>query len=638
MTSPEQLHELDVAYDGVTAIVRDRLSRNLRIRRALPGDGRVRIDRQLPFLCVYRSPPGGADAGAQELVTTEAAYLFASGKKSHGGGLARLVGEIADTTCEHFGAFLLIEVWAEDDRATDMPAREATRPGFRIVTPQAAELAGTINAMEAGLREIRLHGWSADVETVADREPAPPGRDPLATSHDFLGVRTLGIAVRPVFRDVRTGAVYPVVLRALRRQFATVLRKGVFAFTGQQKEAPAHYEALGPSSLVKAARLVDQQLSEVSESFDFVLQTVPLNTNVAWEEFQSCGFSVAPTLYYRPLPCDPALLKRRLYEIPLDRLEDATLIHLFAQKQDHLDRQLTALKNIDAPPFFYDSVQLYGKPDAALVQLARAILARASDAHAPHGDGGDELLHASELVAAAREEIDYYHERLPGFVASVEINNDLASSMMVAHDRLLISQTAAVSRRAVEPLLHHEIGTHLLTYFNGRQQPFQQLYAGLAGYEELQEGLAVLAEYLVGGLTHGRLRTIAGRVLAVQAMVEGRPFVETYHALHDEHRLSPRTSFMTTLRAYRGGGLTKDAIYLRGLRDLVEYLRAGHDPEPLYVGKIALEHVSLVQELRRRSIVGPPALLPRFWDDAAAAARLERCRQMTLLELVEHNV
>src|SRR6185369_2593751 len=97
--------------------------------------------------------------------------------------------------------------------------------------------------------------------------------------------------------------VFPVVLRSLRRQLAAVLRKGVFSFTGKQPTDPlAHYESLGPSALVKAARLVDQQLSEVSQSFDFVLQTVPLNSAQAWEDFAASNFSRPPVFYYRPLP------------------------------------------------------------------------------------------------------------------------------------------------------------------------------------------------------------------------------------------------------------------------------------------------------------------------------------------------
>lgn len=628
-------HEIEAAYDSVAAVVRDRLSRNLRIRRNLPGDGRVRMDRQLPFLCVYRMPEVGRDAGTCDLVTTEAAYLFASGAAEHEAGLARLVAAIAETMREHFGAFLLIEFWAEDDRPAGMAARDATRPGFRVLAPRGGALAKTVKALEASLREIRAQGWAADVEVVESAPPAPGGQGALSGDLEGDGVQSIGIAVRPVYRDVRLGTVYPMMLQSLRRQLAVSVRKAVFAFTGKSEQRPAHYEALGPSAMVKAARLVDQELREVSQSFDFVLQTVPLNSNAAWEEYKADGYKVEPVFYYRPLPYDPAQLKRRLFAIPIDRIEDATLIHLFAEKQDHVDRQLTALKNIDAAPFFYDSVQLYGVPDAELVKLARGMLVRLDVLAEQKASEPSEHVDAEALAAAARDEIDYYHERLPGFVAKVEVRDDVAASMMVAHDRLLVSSTASVSRRGVAPLLHHEIGTHLLTYFNGQQQPFQQLYAGLARYEELQEGLAVLAEYLVGGWNAPRLRTIAGRVLAVQAMVERRSFLETFHLLHGEHHLAPKAAFMTTLRVFRGGGLTKDAIYLRGLHRLVEYLRAGHDAEPLYVGKIALEHVPLVQELRRRGVVGPPALLPRFWDDAESAQRLDRCRQSSLLELVE---
>lgn len=642
--------EIDSAYESVTEIVRDRLSRNVRIRRNLPGEGRVRIDRQLPFLCVYRFPATESDAGTCDLVTTEAAYLFASADPAHAAGLDRLVTEIALTMCEHFGTFLLVEIWADDDRPRDMPLRDATRPGFRIVTAVRAALDKPIRALAAALDEIRLQGWPAEVDIVDNQPPTPRGLVPLAANAASEGIHSLGIAVRPVYRDGRTGIAYPVMLRSLRRQLAVALRKTVFAFTGQHKHRPTpHFEALGPSTMVKAARLVDQQLSEVSQSFDFVLQTVPLNTNAAWEEFQADGHRSDPVFYYRPLPYDPALLKRRLFEIPIDRIEDSTLIHLFAEKQDHLDRQLSALKNIDTPAFFYDSIQLYGLPTTELVDLATSILARLSNTtdDEPTCDSSsaratkntkrpkDHCLQTDELVAAARREIDFYHQRLPSFVAKVEVRDDVAASMMVAHDRLLVSSSASLMRHAVKPLLHHEVGTHLLTYFNGQQQPFQQLYAGLARYEELQEGLAVWAEYVAGGLTRSRVRTLAGRVIAVQALVERRSFVETFHLLHEGHHLPAKSAFMTTLRVFRGGGLTKDAIYLRGLHQLVTYLGQGHDPAPLYVGKIALDHLPLVQELRRRGIVGPPALLPRFWDDPATAERLINCRGKTLLELID---
>jgi len=625
--------DVNAAFDSVIAVVGDRLSRNVRIRRNLPGDGRLRLDRQLPFICLYRTPPGGGDRGTRELVTTEAAYLFASGEPEYADGLVRLCRSISETLQEHFGALLLLEFWAEDDRDQGAWSRTSSQPTFRLVAPEGYKLHTTLAALEAGLREIRIHGMGAEVETTHADRPTTPGLPPLALGCHCVSI---SVGVRPIYRDPHTGALFPLVLQSLRRQLAVAIRKTVFAFTGREASPPplAHYEALGPSAVAKASREVDQQLCEISQAFDFLLQATPVNSHAAWEEFSSSGHRRLPTFYYRPLPYHPTLLKRQLYSAPIEHVEDSTLAHLFEQKQDELGQKLDALKNIGTPAFYYDSLQLYGKPDDRLVQLADDILVETHAAEdgqpAPHVSNAD-------VLAAAREHIDYYHQQLPDFHATVQLTSTIASALMVAHDQLLVSETAAIREHRLEPLLHHEVGTHLLTYFNGRQQPLRQLYAGFAGYEALQEGLAVLAEYLVGGLTLGRTRTLAARVAAVHSMIEGASFVETFDLLHAQRGVCSKTAFMTTLRVYRGGGLTKDFLYLCGLSDLLDYLRQGHDLEPLYVGKISLEHVPLVQELRRRGLVEPPALLPRFWQDNSHQERLANCRRMSLLDLLEQS-
>ena len=55
-----------------------RLSANKRVRRTLPAGGRLHIDRQLPFLCVYRQPLDHDDSGTGQLVKGEASYLVTS--------------------------------------------------------------------------------------------------------------------------------------------------------------------------------------------------------------------------------------------------------------------------------------------------------------------------------------------------------------------------------------------------------------------------------------------------------------------------------------------------------------------------------------------------------------------------------
>ena len=56
----------------------------------------------------------------------------------------------------------------------------------------------------------------------------------------------------------------------------------------------------------------------------------------------------------------PTLLKRELYKIPIERVEDPALQQLFQEKQEELEMKLTMLRDRDTPRFLYESLQLFG--------------------------------------------------------------------------------------------------------------------------------------------------------------------------------------------------------------------------------------------------------------------------------------
>ena len=90
------------------------------------------------------------------------------------------------------------------------------------------------------------------------------------------------------------------------------------------------------------------------------------------------------------------------------------------------------------------------------------------------------------------------------------------------------------------------------------------------------------------------------------------------------------------MRVYRGGGLTKDAVYLKGLLDVLAFLHGGGELGPLFVGKIATDHVNLMRELKWRGVLSEPPLKPRYLDDKSALARLERVRGgLSLIDMVQ---
>jgi hypothetical protein len=83
-----------------------------------------------------------------------------------------------------------------------------------------------------------------------------------------------------------------------------------------------------------------------------------------------------------------------------------------------------------------------------------------------------------------------------------------------------------------------------------------------------------------------------------------------------------RTAFNITTRAFRSGGLTKDIVYLRGLIKLLEYLRRGGELEPLFVGKISVDHVAIINELQLRNVLRPAPLRPRYFNNQGTVDKL----------------
>jgi uncharacterized protein (TIGR02421 family) len=306
------------------------------------------------------------------------------------------------------------------------------------------------------------------------------------------------------------------------------------------------------------------------------------------------------------------------------------------QKQDELDRQLTMLLDINTPRFLYGSLQLHGRVDDDLLQMATEILRRLPSR--TRENTGKGAVDAETFAARAREEIAWYRKQWPEVNATVQVRGDISSGLMVSRGSMLVGTHTQIPASRVDALIQHEVGTHVLTYYNGKAQPLRQLYSGLAGYDALQEGLAVLAEYLVGGLSRPRLRLLAARVLVARFMIDGATFVDCFRKLNRDIGLEQYTAYTVTMRVFRGGGISKDAIYLRGLNQLLAYLNDGGSLKPLFVGKIGANHIPVIEELTWRRVLRAAPLTPRYMDRPETSVRLERVRQYeTALDLVKEE-
>ena len=365
---------------------------------------------------------------------------------------------------------------------------------------------------------------------------------------------------------------------------------------------------------------VDARLTEIERAVNMLLNITPVNAAQAWADFERSDFATVPTLRLRPLEFEPDMVRRDLYNLEIENITDPALHTLFRAKRDEIARQITALEDRDTSRFVYASLQLYGGIAQPLASAAEELL-ETIPAEAPSTPS----VTAGAFADAAREEFDRYRAVYPDFPARVEVRDDI-SELMVSFGRLLIPEAAALRADRVEPLLHHEIGTHVVTYQNGARQPLTLLTVGLPGYDETQEGLAVLAEYLTGGLDPRRLRVLAARVVAIGKMLDGAGFLQIFDSLRNEHRIPARTAWSIAIRVVLGGGSVKDAIYLRGITRILEALADDCSLDVLFVGKLSLDQVPMIQDLLDREVLQPPWVRPRWLDVPGAQERLDKLR------------
>jgi len=637
MTAPRTLRkDIPELSDKRIDAILSRIESNQRVRRALPTWGRIHVDRQLPFLCVYRRPTDRDDPGTHRLILSEAAYLAAPDDPALRRPLNKLVDGLAKVVVDSFGACLILEIWSQCSPTVKL--REAPpRTSFCVVHSPDTEIPSTISNLEQSLRGVRTSKQSATVTTRLSRRVAPPGMSPLlrAARLNGSGCHLVGLELDPNYINPATGAIFPLLLRSLRRQLSHVLDRAFYDFArAYTTHQPRHYHAVGRRAMVKAVWQVDRRLAAVSNSFDLLYQVTPVNAERAWRVFRRNRFEKAPVFLYRPQAIDPGRMKRALYDIPLEHVEDPTLMHLFLGKQMELDRQLTMMNDQGTREFLYESLQLHGPVTASLIREARNVLVKTSAHSRSESHGG--TLSASEFAKLANQEVTSYARQSPGFNAVVRVTDDLYSGLMVSRGQLLIGKEARIPVSRADALLQHEIGTHLLTYFNGKAQPFKMLYSGLPGYDELQEGLAVLAEYLVGGLSTSRLRVLAARVIAAGALADGATFVEVFRLLDRTYEFSQRVAYTVTMRVFRGGGLLKDAVYLRGLIAILKHLSSNGDFHNLFIGKIAVSHMPVIDELLHRKILKPPPTFPRYLERDLVQTRMNALRKgVSVLDLLK---
>jgi uncharacterized protein (TIGR02421 family) len=595
-----------------------KLSEEKSVIQDLPRDGMMYIEKLLPYICVYRYKK--TDPRFAGLLKTQASYLIAEENID----ISHLLEAVSKTVSEKLNAFLILELW---------PVRQDHRAEFEIYCPEDKAPA-TVAALKEGFEEIKSIYPATSVKVVNSFARHPQRLSPLMEIDESKesGSLSIGIAVPILYHNIDQDEVYSLFYRKFYARFSETIKRAAYEFIRVQTSNPFdHYLMLGKTHLDKITLNADSELAKISEGMSFLLRVTPVNSASEWEKFRKNNFAKEPSFNYRLIALDPEKKKRTLYGLPLDQVEDPTISFILRDKRLEIEKQLTMLEERGTDNFRFIGESLYGKIEDNVLEAAEAILKKY-----PKGEDRKNMnrFDCREFAERAKQELDYYQEQFPDIKLSLQIRKDVAG-IMVSKSELLISEHFSLDKSRCDALIQHEIATHILTYCNGKSQPLKQMYAGLAGYDQLQEGLAVLAEYLVDGLTVNRMRTLAGRVVAAESMVKGATFIETFDLLRTAHNFTDRTAYHITMRIFRAGGLVKDFVYLAGLINVMDYLMDGGHLETLYAGKFNIGHVELVEELLHRNVLQKPKI-PRFLERDPVKDKLQKLRDgLKITELLE---
>lgn len=414
----------------------------------------------------------------------------------------------------------------------------------------------------------------------------------------------LATEIKKVYCDEKTGETYPVVIEALKEGLKEAILSNATRFVrNRTRFRPGSKAVLLNNHLEKSIIEVDRMLYKMVRNFEILNYVNPVNIEKEKKKFFNSGFNYHPQFRYKQLEIDPYTFRRTLYTIPIETIEDVGIRSLYRDVIDSYADKVDIIASIGKEKFLYNSLRYYGKPDESDLDNAHYLL------YLPGSDmkEEDEGYTSSEALPFFRKAVEEY-----GFKCRIDLSNRIvAKAIVINHKRqLLIKKSATFTSQGINALINHEVGVHMLTTMNSLEQKLRLFNIGLPLNDLTQEGLAVLSEYLSGNMNLTRLKELALRVISVDHMLKGNDFVSTFHYLTDHHRLNPKRAFNLSARIFRGGGFTKDHLYLRGFKLLLKQFSEKNHISNLFIGKTSIAYLDIINELVDRKLVHAPKYLP----------------------------
>ncbi len=364
-------------------------------------------------------------------------------------------------------------------------------------------------------------------------------------------------------------------------------------------------------------------------------ERLPVLRSLNWDRAVGDEFLKDPRMLPRPVypTIDPAPSRERI-AAARRLVAGSTPVHRWLTRFADVTEDTAALLSVIGTKEFYArSHALYGGASTPIADGKRTALdlARRLDALLADFEIGARLEPPEVLSAAEikRRLDDTLPAHFGGAAPRVEVTRNVSGKAAAGRDTIKLREDALFSDLDVTQLLQHEAFVHIATGKNGLAQPhFPILAESYPGNARTQEGLAVFAEFISGALDPRRFRRLADRVIAIDMAANGADFIEVFNFFRERNVSdAPFEAFESARRVFRGGVLeggapfTKDTIYLGGLLEVHNFLRAAVKTGDaslirlLFVGKIDLSDLEAMKMLRDEGLIDAPRFMPPWATD-----------------------
>jgi uncharacterized protein (TIGR02421 family) len=455
-----------------------------------------------------------------------------------------------------------------------------------------------INYWLKELRKIELPG----IDNSTEENDVFKGKGYLLEyiTKNFNNTLVFATEVKKIYCNEENGEIYPLVIDELTEQFKKAIINTSAYFAKQKTNLTVKKKnTLLSSELDKDLIKIDNQLFNIAKDFEIISLINPVNIDQARKKFIKSKYQTNPEFVYKQLSINPFEFKRKLYELPVEKISDISLRILYQDVIDSYADKIDIIASIGTDKFLYNSLRYFGEPNKTDIKNAEYILHSSLSI-----DDNEELnLNSNDVYHYFKYEIDKY-----GFNCKLEISKKIISKVLNLNNKktLYIRKDAFFSEKSLKALAEHEIGVHMLTTMNSRLQPLKIFRLGTPLNTHAQEGLAILSEYLSGNISINRLQILALRVKTIEKMLLGFDFKQTFSYLMDSGLLNETQAFFMTARIFRGGGFTKDHLYLKGFKDILKYYNENNHIMSLLIGKTSLKYKVVIEEMIERKIFLPP--------------------------------